>query len=520
MDTRYGRRKRRALLCALCAAAVTLSSCAGKPERETAEITLPPAQALYAAPVGDAALDYTLDAALHLPRRDGTRLISVTGAVPCSAARLDEESVVRALLAYPGDGVAGPIGGSVSLSLYGTNPVEVSGNVATVNLAASALQLDRKALYLCAQAIANTLTALGNVQYVNVLVMDKQIGLDIASTLPAGALTQSVADDVGAVYEQALSQRVEAGEDPRAQGMTATVTLYFPLSAVNGILSEARNVSFPSQFASDMVLRLLEELSSGPVSVTGSPLLSQLSGLLTEPPSVTDAPNGGGRTVTLRFSQELDTLLSGAGVSRASCMGALCYTFCTFMPNVTGLTAYIGGTRVDHVMLGSTTGLLFDNGVQRRANYAQLLMDECALYLANANGDALVEVSRPIPYYLRTSPRALLLELFKGPTAADGVRGAQAVLPVGLMSDADILGIALTGQTLLVNLSTKFYQAGEGITRERDRLLAYAIVNTLLCGKRTASLNLFVGGETPGNFTGEIYWAGSFYPNPGIAGNR
>ena len=87
----------------------------------------------------------------------------------------------------------------------------------------------------------------------------------------------------------------------------------------------------------------------------------------------------------------------------------------------------------------------------------------------------------------------------------------------GLLSDADILGLSLGEQTLLVNLSNTFTEAGKGISAQQDRLLAYAMVNTLLCGERAKRVCFFVGGKTPADFTGEIYWAGEFYPNLGLA---
>ena len=71
---------------------------------------------------------------------------------------ISRESLVRALLNHSGTSTAAALGGNVKLALYGANPVEVSRNAATVNLAASALQLNRGALYIAFQAIANTLT--------------------------------------------------------------------------------------------------------------------------------------------------------------------------------------------------------------------------------------------------------------------------------------------------------------------------------------------------------------------------
>ena len=176
--------------------------------------------------------------------------------------------------------------------------------------------------------------------------------------------------------------------------------------------------------------------------VAGSPTLPLLSGLLIETPRVEEPDNGDGKMISLHFDASLDDMLRTMGVSRASCLGAIAYSLSTFIPNVTGIETYIGAERVEHVMLGATSGIMFENGIQRRANYASLLMDECSLYFANSDNTALVRVQRPIPYYLRTNPRALLLELFQGPNAEDSVTKTNPVLPAGLLTDADILGIS------------------------------------------------------------------------------
>lgn len=164
-----------------------------------------------------------------------------------------------------------PVGGSVRLSLYGVNPVEVSRNVATVNLAANALQLSRDALYLACQAIANTLTTLPEIEWVNFLVVDRPVGLDIANTLPMGAFSATTAQDIGAAYEQLLSRRVDSGSDASLKPLTSNVTLYFPVSGMDGVVSEVRSVSFSDQVFSNMVVAILRELAQGPTGEIDSP---------------------------------------------------------------------------------------------------------------------------------------------------------------------------------------------------------------------------------------------------------
>ncbi|NCB36117.1 MAG: hypothetical protein EOM58_08735, partial [Clostridia bacterium] len=242
-----------------------------------------------------------------------------------------------------------------------------------------------------------------------------------------------------------------------------------------------------------------------------------LKDMLAQPPVVSEPPDGGGTLITLRFEPTLDDMLGALGVSRASCLGAVCYTLTTFLPNIAGVEVYIGDERIDHVMLGATDGILFENGIQKRANYASLLMDHCTLYLPDADGKTLLAVERTIPYYQRTNPRSLLVELFKGPTEADNRRDTQALFPTETLSDADILGISLQDQVMLVNFSSRFAQAGKTLSKDQDRLLAYAMVNTLLNVSHARQVRFFVSGNVPDDFSGAVYWAGPFYQSYGMA---
>ena len=499
-------------------ATLCLSACvsSGVPTREDVSYALPEVQAAYHAPIGDAKLEYLQPAIFYLPRHDGNRLIAVTDTVTLSEGRLLAENIVRLLLEQSGSAIASPLGGDVKLSLYGANPVEVSGDVATVNLAASALQLDRKTLFLISRAITNTLTELDSIQYVNTLVMDKKLGLDLASTLPVGAMTRSMGEDIGALYEQQLSGRVQAGENAAGKHLTATATLYFPLSVINGIMAEARNITFFSMDPADMAVALLEEIAVGAAVVQGSPAMPLLADYLTEAPIFSQPADIGGSLITLRFSYLLDDMLNTLGVSRASCVAAMCYTLTTFLPNIAGIEVYIDGDRVEHAMLGGTNGILFDDGIMRRSDFAALLLDNCTLYFADEAGQKLVTVARPIPFYQTGNPRALLNALFKGPLAMDSVPNAKAVFPADSIKDSDIIGISLSGDMLLVNFSNTFLKAGQALTAQEDRLLAYALTNTLLHATKAKRISFFAGSSQIGGFTDEISWKGTFLYNVGI----
>lgn len=493
-----------------------LTGCAttnGLPISDEAPLaTLPAAEVSYVAPIGDASLEYTESTTLYLPSRDGISLTPVEAQVVYSLVRPRAESVVRALIAHAGNKAASSLGGDVRLSLYGTSPVEVSRNVATVNLSASALQLDRETLYLTCQAIANTLTTLPEIEYVNVLVVDKPVGVDVANTLPMGAFRFSDASDLGAVYEQALSRRVGVSESPLDKPFSANITLYFPLAQSQGIVSEVQSMSFENQLLSGMVVSILRKLADGPtMDSILSPSLPLLADLLIANPTLRHSEETGGSVLVLDFAHNLDDMLDAYGITREQCMASLCYTFSTFLPNVSGIALSVNGTPVDQLLITEDDSAEAVEGAVRSA-FSDRLYDYCTLYFPDEDG-TLHASRRPVPYYQASNPRFLLTELAKGPQAADSLPKLLPLMPEGALSDTGMLGFALSDDhTLLVNFSPAFAQIGAELDRDSERPFAYALVNTLCVSPRIRNVCFFQSGKQFDGFTGEIYWRGLFYP--------
>ena len=176
---------KRTLVSALCLAlCLCLCGCVAGVDalNKTSSVTLPPAQVEYDAPTGDTNQETAQSVLLYVPSAAGTRLIAQTEKIVLSAARHPAEATLRRLFAFAGNDSAQSLSPDVTLQLSTVNPVEISGDTATVNLAASALSLSHSDLYVVCQAIANTLTQWGDIRYVNVLVSSIQPGLDVGAT--------------------------------------------------------------------------------------------------------------------------------------------------------------------------------------------------------------------------------------------------------------------------------------------------------------------------------------------------
>ncbi len=498
------------LLCCL-----LLSSCSPQVPASQTEptLTLPPVVQKFTAPVGDAALEYTAPATMYLPRYDGNVLGSIQTEVTFSAARPEVESLVRSLLNQPETGTLSSLGGGVKLSLSGVNPVEQSRNTVTVNLGASALQMDRKALYIACQAITNTLTELPSVDYVNFLVVDRAIGLDVANTLPMGAFSRNIGTDVGAAYEQLMQRRVDVTQNAAEKPLTTDVTLYFPLAHIPGVLSEVRSCTFSNQLPEDMVVTLLQQLALGSSEGINTPALPLLADLLVNKPVITETEESG-KLIELDFAYNLDEMLTANNISRASCMASLSHTLCTFFPGISGIRVMIGDEVVESVQAGEQleTVITFPKCVQKRSDFASLLLDLCQLVLANDAGDQLVTIKRPVPYYQASHPRLLLQEIAKGPRQYDLPIDTKPVMADGILNDAAIIGLALNDNVLLVNLSDAFFEALPQTAPESERLLAYALTNTLCAGARVEQVQFFVSGKPFEGFGGDVFWETCFSP--------
>ena len=439
----------------------------------------------------------------------GTRLIAQTEKIVLSAARHPAEATLRRLFAFAGNDSAQSLSPDVTLQLSTVNPVEISGDTATVNLAASALSLSHSDLYVVCQAIANTLTQWGDIRYVNVLVSSIQPGLDVGASVPAGCFAANAADTIDAMLTASQTQSAA----PADRRISLNATLYYPTYSGKGILAETRTLSFAGRDKGEMIKTLLSALSQGAQTLGNTPAMPDLSVYLTEAPAVQEIAVSGGQCAVLRFTQSFNDVLIAAGIPRSVMMAALTYTLTTFVPGLSGVTAYIGDELVSVVVPGGVyegadEPVNFQNGVMRRSDFSHFLLSNCTLYFSDGAGH-LTAVQRPIPYYETRSARYLINCLMQGPQPCDNAPGIQTVLP-DTLGDADVLGLGLSGTTLLLNLSQHAAADMAQVEPASERLMVYALVNTLTELRGVSGVCFFFAGAQRDSLAGVIYWPGVF----------
>lgn len=502
----------RRLACGMClmCLCLALTGCMSNDVPPTAAITLPPAANARLAPENDAGQGYEQEVLLYLPSLDGARLLAVPQTASLSAARPAAQALCEMLLAHPGGDGAAPLGGEAALTLSGTEAVEVSGQVVTVSLSASALRLTHEQLFTVGQALANTLGQFGDVQYVNVLIAGAQPGLNVAATLPAGSFQPNTWEELAALWARASA--------PAASGRRSfAATLYFPAPSGKGILCEGRSLAFAAQELPAMAATLLDALSSGAEQVPNTPACPDLTGMLQS--EITLEETGGSRRIALHFREEFNAALIQAGITRSVMTASLVYTLTTFLPGIDGVEITVGTERITSLTpsgtyLGAGETIAFSDGVMRRRDFVPFLLAECTLYFADSQG-SLVKVQRPVPFYEAYSARSLLTQMILGPQPFDSRTGLLSVLPRDLRS-ADLLGVALDGDTLLLNFSARLPELCAGMNGDAERRMVYALVNTVceLPGVKRAAL--FIQGQQPDTLAGTLYLPGDFLPDPGV----
>ena len=412
-------------------------------------------------------------------------LTSVVSAIRCEHGTSSAQSVVSALLSTPTDSAHLQLGGNTQLFLSGRFPIETAGNVCTVQLDASALSATTEYLYIAGLAIASSLYGIEDIRYVNLLVNERAIGMDLTDNLPMGSLTQHSGVELPVLLQQMESRRTPLGGDPATVPLTCTGTLYFPIVGEEGFVPEVRNLTFQGQTPSLLALGLLQALSSGSQYTQGAAHMPDLLSYLTQDPDVSELPSGG-RLLTLRFVSDLTSRLSLLGFDPSAVIGSMVYTLTTFIPGLSAVRIFSGSTLMTS-LTGDTFGTLyFEEGQQHRRQYTSGLRDLTQICLAR--GDS------------------------KGPTSVEIQEGLESVFPFE-MDETDLLGIGISDDLLLLNLSTDCEQAIREMDAASQQRLAYALVITLCNALGTQRVRFFFDSGAPETLGTDVFWGGEFLLN-------
>ena len=496
-------------LCLLCVCTL-LTGCQSQGSIASVQVTLPPVVMKGNAPTSDAERAYEQMVMMYLPSLDGTRLVAVPQRVAVPSGQHMAQMLCEVLLAYPATENTAAIGAGITLSLADREPVEVSGNVATVSLSASALSLSNEQFFTVGQALANTLCQFGDIQYVNVLINGVQPGLNQTGTLPAGCFQMNMREDLATLWSRASA--------PVSQARRAyTASLYYPAPSGKGILCEARTFAFVSMDIVTLSQTLLDALSTEALTLPRMPRCPDFRGMLADAPGIEEI--NGRRVLSLRFLDTMNPALIDAGITRSVMMASLVYTFTSFLPGIEGLEVCIGDEKISSLTpsgvyrrAGET--MFFDDGIMTRRDFEGFLLAECPLFFPDETG-RLSRSLRPVPCRDVYNAREIFRYMLEGPQSYDSKAGLLPVLPQGMTAD-DLLGVSYDGSVLLINFSRKLITVTEDMEGKAVERMVYGLVNTLCYLPGVRRVAIFVEGQQPENLGGTVYLPGDFLPSMNV----
>lgn len=488
------------LFALMLATALCLSACSGvtrsAPELATVDLpdptSAPPRQLL-----GDNSTVDAREITLHYASENSVSLTPVTRTVHVG----QNESLVYNALAELLSAEHGDIRRPVEANLL---ELEYGSGVATVNLSieAGVNRSDQDYLTLCA-SIANTLMGIEGVEAVNVLTGNRS---DPVARLPLGCFTTQL-DNLPAAYAQAQSE-AQRVLDEESGVFEREVVLYFPAQGGKYLLPEVRTLTFESD---DYASAIIAALSEGPRQrqCCFAAIPGNLDLLASDPETV--ATGDGERVIELNFTTMLANYLALAGVEPWQLYGSIVLSLCSFVPEIDAVRISIENAYVNDCAMADRQ-LVFENGLMHREDFISAIGSSAQLYFANEGGMLSIAES-PMSQSAAISAMGLLSELISSSSAY--LPGYRSVFPEGIAQE-DILGVAIESRTAVVNLSGNFYARCQSLSPQQERLLIYAMVNTLSGLEHIGAVSFLVEGEQVDSLAQNIYLKTALMPDPGL----
>ncbi len=136
------------------------------------------------------------------------------------------------------------------------------------------------------------------------------------------------------------------------------------------------------------------------------------------------------------------------------------------------------------------------------------------LYFAGADGKSLALVTRSVSFKEAADPLTPIREIMRGPLDIEK-SGILNVLPAG-MKASDLVSLQRSEDLAILDLKPSFYQACTALSEEAERLLLYAIVNSLTERAGIQSVLFLQDGANTETLSGTISLAKPLLRNPGL----
>ncbi|MDP2892727.1 MAG: GerMN domain-containing protein [Bacillota bacterium] len=348
-------------------------------------------------------------------------------------------------------------------------------------------------------AIANTLSELEGVSSINVYFNGIEPGYAGMPTGPAERYTSGITDLLSEAIK--MKQDIDSGETA-----ASTAVVYFRDARGQYLMPQPMAVQWG---ATGNIEAVIDILKNGPKGDTGLlPVLPSDIELL-EPPSIT-GNNDGTKTAVLNFAG-LPIIPDVQGTSAETLpYASLVYSITGNIPLIRDVIIKLNGKPVTEV-----TGMQFPaNGQMKREDFIDLIGNYITLYFPNKEFTGLLAIQRSVPQRSAMDAAARIHELMRGPLYTEN-DDAWPLFPSGISSD-DLLGVKISGDIAVVDLSMKFKERCVGLDASGENALVYAIVNSLTEIKGVKRVQFLFGGNPYETLSGYLCLTVPLMRNPGL----
>ena len=477
------------------------------PGEEAAVTEIPdPDDQVPLAPIGDSRAAQTVRAVIYVADSNYLSLVSTVQQLTLNVDQTIEEAVVNAVLEMPTTENHAAVGGGDIRALS----VESSMGVATVDLSVDTRRLDAERLHILRAALTNSLLELSSVTHVNVLVNGRDEGL---VQLPSGTLGR-FGNDLTATWLQVLAEEQKYSDGLSALSeLRRDATIYYASNDYSCLLPEVHRLRITG---GDYLGAVLREMMAGPSNslLYGRLLPTGVECIRRAPDIVTTYD--GSKIATLSFNSHFTDYLERNGIPQLLACGAIVRTVCGFVPEIDGVLIDVEGITVTELFDASGSAVMsFDSGIMLRGDFDSYIGATATLFYPLTDGRALVKVRVPVSRHSIGNPRALLDLLMQRPSRDQTRLSVTGAWPEGI-TDADILGVRLEKNQVLINLSGELYKKCQDMSAERVRAMVYSIVNTMCQLNGVKSVRLYFDGERVDTLGGALFVKGPLMSNPGL----
>jgi len=441
---------------------------------------------------------HMITAPLNFLSNDENHLMTEIRNITVEPGQTDEEAVIQALIDGPTDTRSMRSVLSASIKLVS---VEKTGRVINVELSANYTYYSELEMLKVRAALANTLSSLFDVDYINVYVDGMDPGYQ---GMPLGAFKATTLD-LSLFCDQIIQEQKKITDDDSYEERRI-ITYYVPDSGGTLLIADPEEDTIDTVSSGETVERnYLRTVLFGLMTGERASLFNGFN-LAEEPMVMLDQDGKRSALVVLKERPENEILA----------YGALVYSVTGFVCNISSVTIAVqDDSALGYELVTHVDGLGdFVNGEFKRSDFSGYIGDYITLYAPDAADYSLVQYTAAVPQSESGDPERLLKELFSGNSLPDG---AALILPDGV-GEQDVLSIKLCGSVAVVDLSQNFLAGCSKLDEREEYLLVYSIVNTLTELSEITSVQFTFEGMTEQKLN-KMDVSGPLLRNPGLIAN-